>query len=237
MEDLKIKAIPTDKSKIPQCPAAAHGLIPKHPFRMMVCGASGSGKSNFILNLLSRECFYKGYFDHVFVLSPTASHLDDSYKVLELDEENFFMPEIKVLKRIREIQDAKIKKVGIEKAPKVCIILDDWIGFKKFANSSALIRFAIMSRHWSISLLVLTQAYHRVKKPIRLNMSCLIYFKGSNKEIETLTDDYCAAGYSKKAFIGKINYATQNQYEFLFIDLNIPICEGRYRKNLDEQLI
>jgi hypothetical protein len=235
--DLKIKEIKVNKKKIPQCELAEAGILPTHPFRCYIIGASQSGKTNLMLNLLTRDDFYSGYFDHIFVLSPTACHLDVSYQKLNLPEENFFMPDVGVLNRIREIQEAKVKKVGIENAPKVCIVLDDFISFKKFTASKELLKFCVMCRHWSISMFILSQAYHRLPKTLRLNMSCIMFFKGSNKEVETLYFDYCPPGYGKKGFTEKIDEATQIKYSFLFIDLNRTIEQARYRICLDQQLI
>jgi len=64
-----------------------------------------------------------------------------------------------------------------------------------------------------------------------------MFFKGSNKEVETLYFDYCPPGYGKKGFTEKIDEATQIKYSFLFIDLNRTIEQARYRICLDQQLI
>ena len=94
-----------------------------------------------------------------------------------------------------------------------------------------------MSRHWNISMIVLSQAYHRIAKSIRLQMSSIIYFKGSNKELEVLTEDFGAPGTSKKEFMKIIQDSTNQRYSFFFIDLHRPIEKGRYRQNLTKFLL
>ena len=196
-----ITKIDVKKEKIPQPKAAEEGILPEHPFRMYVVGASGSGKSNFILNLLTRENMYLDYFDSIIIISPTAAHLDPNYRVLNLPETNFFPPEERVLERVMEIQEKQVEEGGKAESSKTLIVLDDIISYKQFCNSSILLKFAVMSRHWNISMIILSQAYHRIAKSIRLQMSCIIYFKGSNKELEVLTEDFGAPGTSKKEFM------------------------------------
>lgn len=241
MSNYDITAIPTDKTDVKQCPGAESGIIPKHPFRGYIIGASGSGKTNLLLNLMTRDEFYKGYFDSICVISPTANGLDQSYKVLEQANPQrvlyFNEPDVSILKRIEKVQKKEIKKKGLKNAEKCLIIMDDCISYKKFMNSKILLKFAVMSRHFNVSIFLLSQAYHRVPKSIRLNMSCFYFFRGSQKECAVLCEDLCAPSYSNRKFTELINHATKNRYEFLKVDLNTPIEEGRYRKNLEENLI
>lgn len=235
-ENFKIHEVKYKKPVIKQCMAASAGVLPEHPFRMYLVGASGSGKTNLILNLLTRDAMYKDYFGskRTVVVSPTARHLDASYQALGLPEKNYFPCSEEVLDRFFEIaKDAKDKKNTMPGL----IILDDIISNTKFCNSKSLKKLLVMGRHYNLSCMILSQAYHRIPKTLRLNFSCIIYFKGSNKEIDTIVDDFCPAGYTKKQFVSKINQATEEKYSFLFIDLNRTLSEGRYRKNLTIKLI
>lgn len=224
-------------NKIKQAPFAQMGVIPIHPFRLYIVGASQSGKSNLMLFLLSKDNYYKKYFDKIFIISPTAKKLDKTYDILDDDYNNdnlmYFPCDKNVLETILEIQEEN------EKKDKVLCVFDDCISFQKFMRSDQLLQFAIMSRHYNISIFLLSQAYHSVPKPIRMNMSALVYFKGSNKEQEIIYEDYCPPRYNKKQFLEKINDATEKPYSFLYIDLHIPLHGKipRYRKNLDERLI
>lgn len=224
------------EDELKQCQAAEAGVLPKHPFRMYVVGASGSGKSNFILNLLTRKNMYKDYFDTILVVSPTAVHLDPNYRALNLKEDHFFDPDEEVLERIMEIQEEVIEEKGKSEAPKVLLVLDDIISYKQFVASPILLKFAVMSRHWNISLMILSQAYHRIPKSVRLQMSSIVFFKGSNKELEVLSEDFGVAGKSYKEFMRAISYATNKRFDFFFVDLHRTIENGRYRKNLTEYL-
>jgi hypothetical protein len=205
---------------------------------MYIVGSSGSGKTNFLLNLLSRDCFYKNYFNSILVVSPTALHLDETYKSLKLPDHNYYEPKTEVLETLMEIMEERIEDAGGKhKAPKVLLILDDIVSYKKFCNSAILLKFAVMSRHWNISMVILSQAYHRIPKSVRLQMSSIVYFKGSNRELDVLADDFGAPGYTHKQFKQKISEATNERYSFVFIDTNRPMGEGRYKRNLAQPLL
>lgn len=232
----QITAIDTKSNKIQQPQGAKEGILPEHPFRMYVVGSSGSGKSNFILNLLTKKDMYHNYFDEILVISPTAVNLDPSYKVLNLPEENYFPCDENVLDRIMTIQEENIEGKDGDKsnAPKILLILDDIVSYKSFCNSKMMLKFAVMSRHWGISMMILSQAYHRIPKSVRMQMTVVIYFKGSNKEIEVLAEDFGAPGLSAKAFRTIIANTTSKRYDFFFVDTNRPVDEGRFRKNLSD---
>lgn len=237
--DYSIKNIYSKGNKTNQVVAANDGVIPRHPFRMYIVGSSGSGKSNLVLNLLTRPTFYKDYFENIVVISPTALNIDTSYEVMQLPEENFFQPEEEVLERIKVLQEERIDKAGGDKrkVPKMLIIFDDIVSHKSFCNSPIFLQFAVMSRHWNISLMILSQAYHRIPKSVRLQMSSVVYFKGSNKELDVLADDFSAPGISMKKFKTIISKSTNKRFDFFFVDIHRPFNRGRYKQNFTNEIL
>ena len=195
MSRYAIKEIKTDKTSIPQPQAVKDGILPAHPFRMYIVGSSGSGKTNLLLNLFCRPEFFQGYFESILVCSPTALHLDDSYKELmkcnpEVSESNFYQPSVELLRTLMQIQERRVKNDGIANAPKVCIVFDDVVSFRKFTGSKLFLKYSVMSRHWGISTIILSQAWHRIPKSVRINQSCVVFFKGSARELETVSEVY-----------------------------------------------
>ena len=237
---LKIKEIKIDKPDIEQCKLAEMGILPKHQFRTYIIGASGSGKTNLLLNLMTREGYYKDYFDLICVVSPTALNLDMSYQVLEQKTkyENgkdllFFECDTNVLQTILDLAEETNKE------KKILVILDDIVSYKKFCNSKELLQFAIMRRHYNISMFILSQAFHLIPKSIRLNMSCIIYFRGADIETEKLCEQYTPAGMRKKDFKELVEKCTSEPYSFLYIDTNTPLHGKipRYRCGLSHDLL
>jgi len=237
----KIVDIKTEDNKVPQCEGANIGILPEHPFRMYVVGGSGSGKTTLILNLIKRFYINKdgsSFWDNIYVFSATKIDLDPAYKVLNLDPFHFFdisSAGIEALELILKIQEDDIKDNTLLKSKKTLIILDDFISSNKFVRS--LLQPFIASRKFNTSMMALSQSYHSLIKPCRLSVSCLIFFRGSNKEVDKITEDYQLPGKSKKEFVELINYATKEKYSFFFCDLNRPIEDGRFRANLEEKLI
>ena len=136
---LEIKEIKLEKQKIKQSKLAEMDVLPKHPFRSYIVGASQSGKTNYMLNLMTRDGYYKSWFDAVCVLSPTALDLDKSYQELEKKTKYekgkdlfFFDCDTQVLQTILDMQEEN------KKEKKILVILDDIVSYKKFCNSNDL---------------------------------------------------------------------------------------------------
>ena len=238
MPDLEIKVIPTSKHNIKQLPLAEQGFLPKHPFRMINCGRSGSGKTMLVLNLIKR--FFGNYYDY-YIISPTAGQLDDSYEVLNLPEERFFHPEVgvDVLERMFEIQEEKIDTEGIENVKPVLMVFDDTVSYP-VTKEPAFIKAFIMARHYGISLILNTQSWNRlVPRPVRLQASHVCLFASPLSEVEVFTNEYCAPGYSKRKFIKDVYTPATEGYSFLYVDTTLPLNHpaGKYRKGLSTNLI
>ena len=238
MTDLEIKVIPTSKHDIKQLPLAEEGYLPRHPFRLICCGRSGSGKTMLVLNLIQR--FFKDYYDY-YIISPTAGELDDSYEVLELPKEHFFHPEnaVEVLERLFEIQEEKIDEKGIDGVKPVLVVFDDTVSYP-ITKEPQFVRTFVMCRHYGMSLILNTQSWNRlVPRPVRLQASHVALFAAPLSEVEIFTQEYCAPGYTKRKFIREIYEPATDGYNFLYVDTTLPLNHpvGRYRKNLTENLI
>ena len=89
MSDYEIKSNDTEQSKIPLRKSMKDGVIAKFPSSVCFSGRSGSGKTCLLMNMLTNEKLLKNYFHYILVFSPTANSYDDTYKVLNLPDENF----------------------------------------------------------------------------------------------------------------------------------------------------
>ena len=69
----------------------SYEFMPQPPFRLIVCGASHSGKSNMIKNMITiKEYGYSSYFgEDIFVFSKTLG-LDDTWKSLKLPKTHMY---------------------------------------------------------------------------------------------------------------------------------------------------
>ena len=232
-----IRVMETDKSKIPQRGSAKLGVLPKFPFSMMISGSSGSGKTNLLMNIMTREDLYGKFFHYIVVFSPTAGSTDDMYKAMHLPKENF-VHEMKseyitnLIARRKEL----IEQKGIEwvsKNARMCIILDDIIAERSFLESPDALKMFSMLRHYLCSIIVLVQSYNKLPRALRLQSRAVMVFPAQQSEIEVLIDEITPAGITKKAFEQVIYDATNERYQFLYINRDAKPGE-QIRKNLDE---
>ena len=61
-------------------PDAPHSVLPQHEFSMLIVAPKGSGKTNFICNLILKQ--YKAYFHKILVFSPTIDN-DEKWDVVK----------------------------------------------------------------------------------------------------------------------------------------------------------
>jgi hypothetical protein len=237
MASYKVESIPTDKSKVPLRKCMIDGILPKFPFSMMISGRSGSGKTNVLLNILTKDNMYNKYFHYTVVYSPTAGKYDDMYKILKLPEENFkndFSAED--LNNLIESRKNLIAKKGIEwvvKNSRVLIILDDVIANRDFLNSPEALKMFALLRHYQVAIIVLMQSYNKLPRALRINSNATIVFPSTQSEVEVLLDEITPSGLSKKQFLKVIEYCTDGRYDFLYIN-NHAEPDKRIRKNFDE---
>ena len=125
---IDIQPLKTKKSKLPQSPYMEAEIINKFPSLTVCIGRSGSGKSNVIANMLTKREFMKGFFNEVYLFSPTAKS-DDLVQHLKLDDEHI-IDELneEAIDKLNEIVDKnteKIEKEGISataQTPKILVI-------------------------------------------------------------------------------------------------------------------
>jgi len=233
----KIHKIETKKAGIPQRAVQKSGILPKFPFSWMLSGRSGSGKSNLLINILTRKELLGGYFQYIIVFSPTAGKYDDLYDSLKLPPENFkaeFGPE--QLEEIIDARKALIDKKGIAwvaKNARVLIIMDDVISNRKFLESPVALTMFALLRHYLCSIMVLMQSYTKLPRALRLNCNAVSVFPSSQSEIEVLIQEITPAGINKRRFEHVIDYATAEKYNFLYINYHAD-KDKQIRKNLDE---
>ena len=229
--------IKTAKHSIPLRKSMKEGLIPRFPFSMLLNGRSGSGKTNLLLNLLTRREFYGNYFPYTIVFSPTAGNSDDMYDVLKLPKENFkadFTEDD--LKQIIESRKKMIEEKGIEHVAKNCrvlIIMDDIIADRSFLQSESALRAFALLRHYLCSILILSQSFTKIPRALRLNVNAIAIFPASASEVQILCDEVCPPSLKKREFENVIDYCTEGKFDFLYIN-NHADRDKRIRKNMDE---
>jgi len=116
-----------------------------------------------------------------------------------IDEEDMFSEQHKIFPVIKYQQDVieflrdhDHKEDAKYIIDRILVVLDDQAGLFKMSNSNnPLINFVLKHRHYSTSLIFVTQAYKAIPKSIRINMNVLILFEIPNSsELHAIYEEY-----------------------------------------------
>jgi hypothetical protein len=192
----------------------------KLPFRMCIVAPSGSGKSNFLLNLIHLFCAGdKGTFSTIHIITRNKS--EPLYKWLESECEQI---------RITEGLSTTPRLDDFDKNKNHLVVWDDLVLSK---DLSMVENYYIRARKLNCSVIFLSQSYFRIPKIIRNNCSYMILLKLSgNREMNIIMTEF-GLGVSKEQLLKIYEYATAEKFSPLVIDMEAD-KDNRFRKGLNE---
>jgi len=188
------------------------------PFRALCVAPSGSGKSNFICNLISLFCKGRGTFDEIHIFCKSKDEAlyrflcDKSKGLIEVHED---------LLKLKPINEYKPHEQTL-------LIFDDMINdLKSFPVISEIYT---RGRKRGISTMFLSQSFYSSPKIIRQNVSyCIILKLGGSRDVNALLREV-SIGLTKEELMYIYNDATRNKFDCLIVNLE-KSNEQRYRKN------
>ena len=193
----------------------------KVPFRMCVVAPSGSGKSNFLVNLIHLFSQGKGTFADITIITrnkdePLYNFLTSKCDQIQVKEGLTNLPQLdKLDKRLNHL---------------VCF--DDLVLAK---DQSAIENYYIRARKLNCSVIYLSQSYFRIPKMIRNNCSYMVILKLSgNREVNLILSEF-GLGVSREQLLAMYEYATKEKFSPLLIDLEED-PSNRFRKGFKEIL-
>jgi hypothetical protein len=177
----------------------------KFPFRMLICGSSGSMKTNTLLNLIHAM---KGTFNHVVLCvksahEPLYEYLIDKLKKNITVYENGLIPALDTLKDKGQI----------------LAIFDDLVN----SDQKMIVEYYIRSRKIAggCACVYLSQSYYKVPKIIRCNANYLILKKLSSKrDLNLIMSEHNFGGVELKQLSKIYSDATEQKENFLLMDLD-----------------
>lgn len=192
----------------------------KLPFRMCVVAPSGSGKTNFLVNLISIfSAGDKGTFQTITII--TRNKDEPLYKW------------------ITSKCDQIIIKEGLSNTPQLdkldkdfnhLVVWDDLVLSK---DLSMVENYYIRARKLNCSVIFISQSYFKIPKIIRNNCSYMVLLKLSgNREVNLILSEF-GLGVTKEQLIEIYQYATVEKMSPLLIDLEAE-PQDRFRKGLLE---
>jgi ABC-type dipeptide/oligopeptide/nickel transport system ATPase component len=202
----------------------------KHPMRLVVCGASGSGKTNIICNIIK---LMDETFEKIIIFTQDKDEQLYNYLANKLDPE--------VLEIYEGIENVISYDWNYLEDGQYLIIFDDMCIEKenKQAHISELfIRGRKMAQQKGVSVVYLTQSYFQVPPIVRKQMTGLILRKINGKRDLNSILNECSIDATKKQNLLNMYTACCDPKDitaFLFIDLSAPE-EFRFRYQFDEVL-
>jgi len=201
-----------------------------HPFRMVIVGASGAGKTQLVCHILSKM---KNTFSNVYVY--TKNKDEPIYQWLESKLASSHLRIEEGIDNLPSLQKNKDNKVvGFEKNEQSLIVFDDLCLMK---DQSKIEEYFIRGRKIAggLSIMYLTQSYFKVPKTIRINCTYIILKKlASTRDLNLILSDY-NLGVNRDTLLNIYKYCTKIKEDFLLLDLD-AVPEERFRHNLLEVL-
>ena len=161
-------------------------MTPQPPFNMLIVGMTGSGKTQFLLDMLEIE--YNRVFDYIVIVCPTINWNTTYLNWSHLNDHGIFKVPCS-----QEMINHVLQAVStIFRGTNTLIIVDDCASSQAVKQRvSELVRLAFSARHYNLSVIVLTQQLSSVAKPFRENIRRLVtFYNPSRKDMKVITDDY-----------------------------------------------
>ena len=209
--------------------------IPDHPYRILIIGGSGSGKTNTLLNLINNQ----PDIDKIYLYAKDP--YEDKYQFLIKKRENIGLKHFNDPKAFIEYSNdmhdvyKNIDHYNPDKENKILIVFDhmivDMINNKKL--NSIVTELFIRGRKINISLVFITQKYFKVPRDARLNTTHFFIIKNPNKkELQQIAISH-SSDIDFKNFVSIYKKYTDRPFSFLVNDTTLASNDPlRFRKNL-----
>lgn len=152
-------------------------FLPKDPHCSLICGATGCGKTRYVLDLL--QTVYINHFEHIVIFCPTIKH-NRTYKERKFiwSDQNIFIvnPSDRLNVCLEHYFDL------FQNTPTLFIIDDCAAERDIVRKKSALAKLAFSGRHALISVWILTQKYNAVLKDFREQLKTITLFYSKDRD-------------------------------------------------------
>ena len=146
-------------------------IYSRHPYRILIIGGSGSGKTNALLNLINNQ----PDIDKIYMYAKDP--YEGKYQLLINNTESTGLKHFNDPKAFIEysnyMQDVykNIDEYNLDKECKILIVFDDMIAnvINNKKLNSIVTELFIRGRKFNISLVFIPQSYFKVIKDVRLN--------------------------------------------------------------------
>ena len=210
--------------------------IPDHPYRILIIGGSGTGKTNALLNLIHNQ----PDIDKIYLYAKDP--YEDKYQYLINKREcvgiNHLNDPKAFIEYSNDMHDVyqNIDLYNSDKENKILIVFDDVIADMINDKKLNLIVTELFFRYrkFNISLVCISQSYFKVSKDVRNNSTHFLIMRIPNKrELQQIAINHSSDN-NIKDFIEIYRKCRDKAYSLLVIDTALPSNNLlRFRKNLN----
>lgn len=195
----------------------------KLPFRMCIVAPSGSGKTNFLLNLIHMFSQGRGTFQSITILTRVAD--EPLYNFLKSKAEN-----IQILEGLSKTPTLE----KFDKSENHLVIWDDLV----LAKSLEMVEtYYIRARKFNVSCIFISQSYYHIPTMIRKNSTYIVILKlgSGNREVKCILSEF-GMGLERDQLLAMYEYATDTKFVPLIVDMDTSSKTEKFRKGVDEYL-
>lgn len=191
------------------------------PFRACIAAPSGSGKTNYLLNILKKFCKGKGTFVDIYIITnnkdePLYNWLDENYEGIHILEGMSNTPELDKM----------------DKSYSTLVVWDDLVINKSQEKSK---NYFMRARKQECSVIYISQSYFDIDTFIRKNSNYLFLFDlgGSKREQTTILKEW-GRNISPEGLTAMYQDATKVHMNPLIIQAGKTNDDKKYRKSFNK---
>lgn len=190
------------------------------PFRAVILGNSGSGKTQTLLNILYNM---PNTFEKIYIITK-----DKKEPLYEYVEDKYKKQGVEVLEGVENLPDLS----KFDEDTQTLVVLDDMVNEPE-KKLQPVCDFYIRCRKKGCSIIFISHSWYKMPKLMRLQLSHLFIKQlSSMRDLKMIMNDF---SYSMdKKFIKEVyEYCTKDKKDFLLIDINADPDE-KFRHNFND---
>lgn len=195
------------------------------PFRMLIVGSSGSGKTNTLLNIIR---LHSGIYHKIVLCTKQTDEPLYKYLISKAGDQ------VEIVESLQALQPPEFYASPYK--DQVLIIFDDMC-MENEKLQDRISEFWIRGRKLFLSCVYLSQSFAKTPITIRRNCNYMIIKKlANNRDIVYILKDYSLGDIDKKDLLKLYQEATKDYLDFLFIDIDAP-NDKKFRKGFNNILV
>ena len=198
-----------------------HGI--NTPFRMCVVAPSGSGKTNFLVNLISLFCADGGTFEDITIITRNKDEPLYNWLAEQSDQ-------IRIVEGLTNTPELD----KMDKDAQHLVVWDDLVLAKDLTKVE---NYYLRARKFGCSVIFLSQLFYKIPQFIRQNSSYMVILKlGGKRNVSLLMSEF-SYGLTQDQILGMYDYATSVKMSPFIIDIENPDLNTKFRKGFKEFLL